>query len=85
VPFATFDVVKVAQDHEDPSHLEKVSQSYCQQELSLTYGKAKPPNKAVVLLKHIVVGTSQAVSHRQRFGDLIVLTCESKGKRSRQK
>jgi hypothetical protein len=29
MPFTAFDVVKVAQDHKDPSHLEGVSKSSC--------------------------------------------------------
>jgi hypothetical protein len=85
VPFAALDVVKVAQDHKDPSHLEEVSKNHVERVSSVAYGETQPPNEAVMLFKHIVVGTSRAVSHCQRSEDSVVLTCESKGKRSRRR
>jgi hypothetical protein len=33
----------------------------------ITYGKAQPSNKAMMLLEHIVVGTVSSISHQYQY------------------
>lgn len=63
VPFAALDVVEVTHDNKDPSHLKAISILLGDDGVFETHSKAEPSNKAMMLLKHIMVSTIQRVSH----------------------